>query len=303
VKLDSNAERMLGDARIGMLAIHGERLPLVNPAAFHYSAGSIWLTTSRHAVKLALARRDPRAAFMVDAGGWGLLLSGRLESYDPRSISGQVRAALDGPRFYWGMAGYALKNAAFVGGYLVDLMDIPRDWWPHNRVVLRLRPQWARPLSSLAAPPAAPTTIPGIPTSVGRSLARVSRAYVCWYQNGWPVLAPGLWTVRDDGILSWLPPGSLSPPPGPVPAAVVVEAHHRYRSTRMLGACLRGRLRRSADGSAAVGDRYQVELGDGRAQELQPSRVTWWRGFHVNTTVLFRKRASGTEESRQATPP
>src|SRR5216684_6565689 len=74
VRLDSSAAKMLGDARIGMLAIHGERLPLVNPAAFHYSAGSIWLTTSRHAVKLALARRDPRAAFMVDAGGWGLLL-------------------------------------------------------------------------------------------------------------------------------------------------------------------------------------------------------------------------------------
>jgi hypothetical protein len=303
VKLDANAVQLLGEARIGMLAVHGERLPLVNPAAFHYGSGSIWLTTSRNAVKVALARRDPRAAFMVDAGGWGLLLSGPLEVYDPRSISGQVRAALDGPRFYWGIAGYAVKNAGFAGGYLRDLLEIPREWWPHNRVVLRLRPKLVRPLSSLAAPPAAATSVPGSPNSVGRSLARVPRAYVCWYQQGWPVLAPGLWTESEGDILTWLPPGSLSPPPGPAPAAVVVEAHHRYRSTRMFGACLRGRLTRSAEGAGVVGARYGVELDDGRAQALQPSRVTWWRGFQVSTTVLLSRRKSGAEEERQAQLP
>jgi hypothetical protein len=63
----------------------------------------------------------------------------------------------------------------------------------------------------------------------------------------------------------------------------------------MLGACLRGRLSSSGDGSGAIGDRYQVELDEGRAQELQPSRVTWWRGFHVNTTILLRKRESGAD--------
>src|SRR5439155_409334 len=111
----------LGSARIGMLAFSAGagRPPLVNPAAFNYSAGSIWITTSRFAAKLQLARRDPRAAFLVDARGESLLLQGLLDVYDLRSLSGQLRAALSGPAFAWSLTGYALKNASFVGGYLL----------------------------------------------------------------------------------------------------------------------------------------------------------------------------------------
>src|SRR5207247_1522078 len=64
VRLDSAQRELLASARIGMLAIGG-RLPLVNPAAFHFGGGALWMTTSRHAAKLTLARRDPRAAFLV----------------------------------------------------------------------------------------------------------------------------------------------------------------------------------------------------------------------------------------------
>ena len=122
------------------------RPPLVNPAAFNYAAGSIWMTTSRFAAKLQLARNDPRAAFLVDARGESLLLQGLLEVYDLRSLSGQLRAALAGPAFAWSLTGYALKNATFVGGYLMDLARIPPEWWPQNRVVLRLKPQRGRAL-------------------------------------------------------------------------------------------------------------------------------------------------------------
>ena len=47
-----------------MLAINGGRYPLVNPAAFHFGADSVWLTTSRHAVKVGLARKRPQSSFL-----------------------------------------------------------------------------------------------------------------------------------------------------------------------------------------------------------------------------------------------
>jgi len=105
---------VLGRARLGMLAVNTGRWPLVNPAAFHFASGSLWMTTSRYAAKVSLARRDPRAAFLADGGSVCLLLQGVQEAYDLRSLRGQLRAALEGPGFYWSLAGYAAKNAPFV---------------------------------------------------------------------------------------------------------------------------------------------------------------------------------------------
>src|SRR5256714_10994199 len=149
MRLDSEQHELLSTARIGMLAIGG-RLPLVSPAAFHFGGGALWMTTSRHAAKLTLARRDPRAAFLVSPvarrRAHGVLLQGLLEAYDPRSPRSQLRAALQGPGFALNLAGYALKNAAFIGGYLLDLASIPPEWWPHNRVLLPLVPHPGSPV-------------------------------------------------------------------------------------------------------------------------------------------------------------
>src|SRR5579859_4739023 len=127
MRLDSEQRELLSAARIGMLAI-GARPPLVNPAAFHFGGGALWMTTSRYAAKLALARRDPRAAFAVVDQGRSLVIRGVIDSFDPLSIGGQVRAALAGPALYWSLGGYALKNSPFFGGYLLDLARIPGEW-------------------------------------------------------------------------------------------------------------------------------------------------------------------------------
>src|SRR6202022_2929377 len=121
MRLSSDAHAILGQARIGMLALRSGRLPLVNPAVFSFASGSLWLTTSRFAAKTMLARRDPRAGFLVDGGSRALLLRGTIEVYDPLSVSSQFRAMLDGPGYVLGMAGYGLKNAPFVAGYALDL--------------------------------------------------------------------------------------------------------------------------------------------------------------------------------------
>ena len=74
VKLTRDARDILGQSPIGMLALRAGRFPLVNPAVFSFASGSIWMTTSRYAAKTLMARRDPRAAFLVDGGSRALLL-------------------------------------------------------------------------------------------------------------------------------------------------------------------------------------------------------------------------------------
>ncbi|MFZ0218227.1 MAG: hypothetical protein WAM30_20010, partial [Candidatus Dormiibacterota bacterium] len=134
MRAGAELSRTLARTQIGMLAL-GLRRPLVNPAAFHLAAGSLWMTTSRSAVKAQLARRATDAAFLVTTGSRSVLFGGTVETYDPRSLAGPVRALLSGPAFGIGLAGYALKNTPLIGGYLLDLAAMPGEWWPQNRVV------------------------------------------------------------------------------------------------------------------------------------------------------------------------
>src|SRR5438132_10973006 len=110
MRLTREASAVLGKTSIGMLALRSGRLPLVNPAVFSFAAGSLWMTTSRYAAKTIIAKRDPRAAFLVDGGAKAVLLRGALEVFDPMSLSSDVRAVLEGPGYFLGMAGYALRK-------------------------------------------------------------------------------------------------------------------------------------------------------------------------------------------------
>jgi hypothetical protein len=282
MRLTSDAHAILGQAPIGMLALRAGRLPLVNPAVFSFAGGSLWLTTSRFAAKTMLARRDPRAGFLVDGGSRALLLRGALEVFDPRSLSSQVRAMLDGPGYMLGMAGYALKNAPFVAGYVLDLARLPREWFPYNRVVLRLRPSHADIIEGVRFPAAQAARVPAVPAEVSRRLAGVSRGYACWIDGGMPFIVPAFWEV-DRGRVT-VAPESGRPRAGS-PGALVVESHHRFRPSLMVGACVRGTFSGPADASE-IAERYGMvpdEVPD--TMELRPERVTSWRGFSITTAV------------------
>ena len=282
MRLTSDARAILGQGSIGMLALRAGRLPLVNPAVFSFASGSLWMTTSRFAAKTMLARRDPRAAFLVDGGSRAVMLRGTIEVFDPLSISSQVRAMLDGPGYVLGMAGYALKNAPFVAGYVLDVTRLPREWLPYNRVVMRLRPSDAEVIEEIDFPAAQAARVPAVPADVSRRLAGVSRGYACWIEGGMPVIRPAFWDV-DRGQVSVAPAGGR--PRTGSPGALVVESHHRFRPSLMVGACVRGTFGGVADGSG-IADRYSVEAEDlPSALELRAERVTSWRGFAISTAV------------------
>jgi hypothetical protein len=282
MRLTSDARAILGHSSIGMLALRAGRLPLVNPAVFSFAAGSLWMTTSRFAAKTMLARRDPRAAFLVDGGSSALLIRGAIEVFDPLSVASQVRAMLDGPGYVLGMAGYALKNAPFVAGYVLDITRLPREWLPYNRVVMRLRPSHADVIEGIEFPPAQAARVPAVPADVSRRLAGVSRGYACWIEAGMPFIRPAFWDV-DRGQVTVAPaPGR---PRAGSPGALVVESHHRFRPSLMVGACVRGTFGGVADASG-IAERYGMEPGDlPSAMELRAERVTSWRGFAISTAV------------------
>ncbi|HZK72567.1 MAG TPA: hypothetical protein VFD88_01020 [Clostridia bacterium] len=282
MRLTSEARAVLGHTQIGMLALRAGRLPLVNPAAFHFASGSLWMTTSRYAAKILSAKRDPRAAFLVDAGRQALLLRGTLEAFDPLSVSSQIRAVLDGPGYFVGMAGYALKNASFFAGYLLDLTHIPREWLPYNRVVLRLSPSAAELIDVRPFPAAQAARVPAVPAEVSRRLAGVPRGYACWIEGGMPVIRPALWEVERGEVT--VAPSSGRPRAGSV-GALVVESHHRFRPSLMVGACVRGTFGAAGDASG-ISERYGIDPAETPTViELQPERVTSWHGFAIATAV------------------
>ena len=283
MRLTKEANAVLGAARIGLLALRSGRAPFVNPAAFHFGAGSLWMTTSRFAVKTVLARRDPRAAFFVDGGSRAVLLRGALEVFDPLSLSDEVRAVLGGPALYAGMAGYTLKNAPFIAGYLLDLARLPREWLPYNRVVLRLRPTEADVMEVPEFPEAQAARVPAVRAEVSRRLAGVPRGYACWLDGARPVIEPAFWEV-DHGQVLVAPIGHRHPRPGSG-GALVVESHHRYRPSLMVGACVRGTFG-PASSTDMIAERYGIEASDlAHPLELHADRVTSWRGFAITSSA------------------
>jgi hypothetical protein len=282
MRLTNEAKKILGRSSIGMLALRSGRLPLVNPAVFNYAGGSLWMTTSRYAAKTIIAKRDPRAAFLVDGGDQAVLMRGALEIFDPLSVSNDIRAVLEGPSFFFGMAGYALRNMPFVAGYALDVTRLPREWMPYNRVILRLKVSDADTVQGAPFPAAQAARVPAVPAEVSRRLAGVSRGYACWIEGGMPVIRPAFWEV-DRGQVS-VAPTSGRPRAGS-PGALVVESHHRFRPSLMVGACVRGTFAAGSDGDA-IAERYGIESSRvPPVVDLRPERVTSWRGFAVTTSV------------------
>lgn len=282
MKLTREASDILFRASIGMLALRSGRLPLVNPAVFSYAGGSVWMTTSRYAAKTLIAKRDPRAAFLVDGGTKAVLLRGVAEVLDPLNIPSQLRAFFEGPGYALGMAEYAVRNAPFFAGYALDLARLPREWMPYNRVVLRLRLSDADLVEGAPFPAAQAARVPAVPAEVSRRLAGVSRGYACWIEGGLPVLRPAFWDV-DRGQVS-VSPTSGHPRAGS-PGALVVEWHHRFRPSMMVGACIRGTFSASSDGEA-IAERYEIETAEvPPVIDLKVERVTSWRGFQISTAV------------------
>jgi hypothetical protein len=147
---------------------------------------------------------------------------------------------------------------------------------------MRLRPSDADIIEGVEFPAAQAARVPAVPADVSRQLAGVSRGYACWIDGGMPFIRPAFWEV-DRGQVT-VAPVSGRPRIG-TPGALVVESHHRFRPSLMVGACARGTFSGAA-GVSAIAERYGMEPAEvPHAMELKPERVTSWRGFAIATAV------------------
>jgi hypothetical protein len=71
---------------------------------------------------------------------------------------------------------------------------------------------------------------------------------------------------------------------------LVVESHHHFRPSQMVGACIRGVFANSTDVDA-IADRYGIDVAEvPPVIELKTERVTSWRGFSITTGVPHATR-------------
>src|SRR5204862_40815 len=161
--------------------------------------------------------------------------------------SSDVRAVLDGPSYFRGMAGYALRNAPFVAGYVLDLARLPREWMPYNRVVLRLRLSDADIVEGAPFPAAQAARVPAVPAEVSRRLAGVSRGYACWIEGGQLERFAG--RGRDRGAAAAAPRRR---------APVRGDAHAGTRRRARAGAVLRRRDRAVGRGGRDGADQRRI---------------------------------------------
>src|SRR5258708_3826741 len=147
---------------------------------------------------------------------------------------------------------------------------------------MRLRPSEAEVIEGIEFPAAQAARVRAVPADVSRRLAGVSRGYACWIEGGMPVIRPAFWDV-DRGRVT-VAPTSGRPRAGS-PGALVVESHHRFRPSLMVGACVRGTFVASNDGEP-IAERYGMQLAEVLPViDLKVERVTSWRGFTITTAV------------------
>jgi hypothetical protein len=125
--------------------------------------------------------------------------------------------------------------------------------------------------------------VPGISRDVARRLARTALAHTCWKARSGLLMEPCYWTAQNGIVaVAFAPDGQRLE--DEQPGAVVVEKHHPFRPTQMVGACLRGRLVPDRNAEEAVAVRYGLEDRDiGASFRVEPARILSWRGFETQS--------------------
>jgi hypothetical protein len=255
------ADAMLDQQTRCLLAFAGEAGdPRVAPMAYWSDGEALWMTTAADSSKVRRLSEEPACRICVLTESHALVAAGQARIFgldDPLGLAlhaGPVSGAL---------LGLAIRNPATVVAYVESLAAVPERWWPHRRVVLRIRIDEPE-LVPLPAVPAgmAPALPEAVPADVRRALAGEHRVVVA-YGAGRPVVAPAVWDA--DFRLSG-PGGRSLAPHGPV--AVALDAEPLASPLDACGVVLSG------------------DAPDGR---LSARKATWWRGFDRETVDLAER--------------
>ena len=236
--------------------------PAMTPMACWSDGGGLWMTTSRLAAKVAALRRDPRCALWIkpdDPAEPGVAVDGTARIYD---LSDPLGLALHAPTISAALAAMAVAHRAVLAGYVRDLPQLPSNWQPTNRVLLRVRVDRAR---SRLAPQrwsgVGPLLPAELPAAVRRGVTGTRLVTLATQRGDALTVQPAVW-----GAKFHLDVGATAVPDDDTPACVVVDAHDDTRPSTRRGVLLRG----------------HVDSG----LTFHPRRAVWWDGFSTGSSPV-----------------
>jgi len=263
----------------------------VTPTAYAVAGGRVWLVSSRNTVKVRAMRRDPRVSVLVRDGERSVVLSGTAEVLSPWGLTDAMRLARNA---WWprALAGYGLRNAALLGGYLVDAASCTAGSLPHDRVLVGITPQramliegdevvhvvgrWPSARRSSSPPRRAGNgrrvlSLDGVPQRAAATVSARHDAALGWSTPSGPVVLPANSLEGDATVLVPAQALRVSGAADGDAACLSFDGGLALRPTRLAGAMLRGRgtilSRRGALATVA----------------LDVERVSWWSGFRTGT--------------------
>jgi len=290
---------VLEDPRLLHLAVETARGPHVTPTAYAVAGGRLWLVSSRNTVKVRTLRRHPRVSVLVRDGERSVVLSGTAEVLSPWGPGDAMRLARN-PWWPRALAGYGLRNAALLGGYLVDAAGCTAGSLPHDRVLVGITPQRAMlieddqvvrvvgrwPSARRASSPQRragsvhrAVSLDGVPQRAAATVSASGGAALGWSTPSGPVVLPA--NSLEGGATVLVPAQALrvaGAADGDA-ACLSFDGGLALRPTRLAGAMLRGResilSRRGALATVA----------------LDVERVSWWSGFRTGTVQIAARAA------------
>ncbi len=269
------AGRVLHRGTLVYVAIGTARGPLVTPVLYGLTGDSVWFLTNRHALKAKVLRRDPRAAWVVPAGGRAAVMTGVARLSSPSQPIDLLASVPHLPSVQAALASWAARNPRQVAGFLRDSLTDPARAMPQDQVLVELQPDTVdvvdNPTESAPPTPTAQVQFTSAVPDALRPLLTQRAGVLAVSTEFGPVALPVRWTPEHG--LAHLPNGwdADAVPAGEHLACLTIDEPVHTRPTEQRGLVLRG---------------HASVLGDNAPVSVHADRITYWDGFTTNTVDI-----------------
>lgn len=266
--LDPAVRSVLGEGRQAFIAVGARTGPHVTPELYAAADGRLWFASAAKTLKVKVLGKRPTASVLVRAGNRSVVVTGETQCFDPLDPSDVARAVQQAPAVAKALAGYGLRNASDLAGFVVDAARGRAGRPPGRRTLLALTPDrlavldggrlvgaWGDwPGANAADKDAKPWEGDGIDAVVG------------WQAESGPVAVPARWDPESEAAT--VPPVlvTLAGLPESSPACVTADQYGAPGPAAKSGVLLRG-----------TGERHDDRI------RIDAERVTAWDGIESST--------------------
>ena len=264
--LDPAVRTVLGEGRQAFLAIATRSGPHVTPELYAVADGRMWFASAAATLKVKVLDRRPTLSVLVRAGNRSVVASGVAECFDALDAGDVTRALRQGPAVARALAGYGLRNASDLAGFVVDAARGRAGRPPGRRTLIAFTPDRVAVLDGGRLDGA----WGGWPGSADADATAWEddgiEAVVGWQAESGPLALPARWDPETE--VASMPPAlvTLAGLPESSPACITADRYGGPGPAAKSGLLLRGTGRRQ----------------DGHIR-IDADRVTMWEGIESST--------------------